>query len=239
MKYLLHCIVEQGLEDLGLAEPGQAASGLAGPSFDATAQGICVVAGHGLAVVASREELTEPPSVAKLLAYERVVESIHARQTVLPLRYGCLMESEGEILRLLEERREEYEALLNRLRGMTEIGIRLLGPAHAAAQPSLAPLPGAAYLASLRQRYNVSDTLMPEEAEAVGRIADLLADQFAEQRCEVSSSSQGRLVSLAFLTPKTRVEEFRQKAREISPPSGAKLLLSGPWPPYSFVASAG
>ena len=27
-------------------------------------------------------------------------------------------------------------------------------------------------------------------------------------------------------------------ARKISAPHGVKLLLSGPWPPYNFVASA-
>jgi hypothetical protein len=149
------------------------------------------------------------------------------------------MESEGEILRLLEERHEEYEALLIRLRGMTEMGIRLLWPAHAAALPRFAPSPGATYLASLRQRYNAGDTLAPEEAEVADRVTVLLANQFIGQRREACSSSQGRLVSLAFLTPKARVDEFRQKARAISPPQDAKLLLSGPWPPYSFVTSAG
>jgi hypothetical protein len=220
MTYLLHCIVEQGLE-----EPG------------AQSQGISLVAGHGLAAVVSQDELDEPPTVARLLAYERVVESIHTRQTVLPLRYGCRMESEAEILRLLEERRQEYEALLKRLRGMTEMGIRLLWSARVHPQPAAAASPGAAYLASLRQRYEVGGTLMPEEVETSSRIAGLLADLFAEQRSEVSSSPQGRLLSLAFLTPRVRVEEFRGKAREITPPGGAKLLLSGPWPPYSFVSS--
>jgi hypothetical protein len=228
MKYLLHCIVEPGLAEAGLGEP----------TFDAQSLRICVVTGHGLAAVVSREEQGAAPSVAKLLAYEQVVEGIHARQTVLPLRYGCLMENEGEILRLLEERREEYEALLNRLRGMTEMGIRLLWPAHAAALLHPAPSPGAAYMASLRQRYNTGDTLAPEEDELADRISALLANRFTGQRREVSSSSRGRLVSLAFLTPKSRVEEFRKLAREITPPSGAKLLLSGPWAPYNFVASA-
>jgi len=56
----------------------------------------------------------EPPTVARLLAFERVVESIHARQTALPLRYGCRMESEAEILRLLEERRESTRRSIER-----------------------------------------------------------------------------------------------------------------------------
>jgi hypothetical protein len=227
MSYLLHCIVEQG-------SPGP---DWPDPFFDLPGQGISVVAGHGLAAVVSREERTAPPSVAALLAYEQVVESLHARQTVLPLRYGCRMESKGEILRLLEARGEEYEALLCRLRGMTEMGIRLLLPARPAALPS--PSPGAAYLASLRQRYDAIGSLTAEETGLAGRIATLLADRFTAQRREVSSSSQGRLVSLAFLTPKTQVEEFRRKAREIAQPGGTKLLLSGPWPPCSFVDPAG
>jgi hypothetical protein len=220
MTFLLHCIVEQGLE-----EPA------------AQSQGISLVGGRGLAAVVSRDEWDEPPTVVRLLAFERVVESFHARQTVLPLRYGCRMESEAGILRLLEERREEYEALIERLRGMTEMGIRLLWPARAYPQPIAAATPGAAYLASLRQRYEVGGTLMPEEVEAAQRIASLLGDLFAEQLEEVSSPPQGRLLSLAFLTPRARVDEFRGKAREITPPGGAKFLLSGPWPPYSFVSS--
>ena len=60
---------------------------------------------------------SSPPSVSSLLAYERVVEAIHARQAVIPLRYGCVMESESAVIRLLEDHRQEYEALLARLLG--------------------------------------------------------------------------------------------------------------------------
>ena len=50
------------------------------------------------------------------------------RQAVIPLRYGCVMESESAVIRLLEDHRQEYEALLARLTGMTEMGIRVLRP---------------------------------------------------------------------------------------------------------------
>lgn len=222
MKYLLYCIFQQDLDE-PLPEPG-----------------MCVVAGHGLAAVVSRVEVANlVPSVSSLLAYERVVEAIYTRQTVIPLRYGCLMESEGEIVRLLEDRRQEYEALLGRLRGMTEMGIRVLWPASAGVLPDVPSSPGAAYLASLRNRYNSPNALAPEEAQLADQIMGLLSGCSTEQRREVSSSSKGRLVSLYFLTPKTYAEQFRQKARQIYAPSGAKLLLSGPWPPYNFVAPSG
>jgi hypothetical protein len=190
------------------------------------------------AVVSEVEEPTAAPSVASLLEYERVVESIHARQTVIPLRYGCLMDSEEQVVQLLEDHCREYEALLDRLRGMTEMGIRLLWPASAALPPSLAQSPGAAYLTALRNRYGSQDTPAADEVLLADRIVALLASWSTEQHREVSLSQQGRLLSLYFLTPKSAAEEFRGKVREITTPCGVKLLLSGPWPPYNFVASA-
>jgi hypothetical protein len=221
MKYLLYGIVQRDL---------------AGSSPD---PGICLLAAHGLAAAVSAvQAMGLPSSVSSLLAYERVVEAIHARQAVIPLRYGCVMESESAVMRLLEDHRQEYQALLSRLLGMTEMGIRILWPARLGVMPDFPPSPGAAYLMSLRTRYNSANALAPEESQLADRIMSLLSGCSTEQRREVSPSSHGRLVSLYFLTPKTWAEQFREKARQIDPPSGAKLLLSGPWPPYNFVASA-
>lgn len=222
MKYLLYGILQQDLSGY-YAEPGTH-----------------LLTAHGLAAAVSAvEEMHAPPSLSSLLAYERVVEAMHARRTVIPLRYGCVMEGESAVIRHLEDHRQEYEALLARLLGMTEMGIRVLWPARAGGLSAFPSSPGAAYLASLRDRYHSADVLAPEEAQLTDQIVNFLSGCSTEQRREVSSSSRGRLVSLYFLAPKTYAKQFRQKARQICPPSGPKLLLSGPWPPYNFVASAG
>jgi hypothetical protein len=148
------------------------------------------------------------------------------------------MESEEQIVQLLEDHRREYEVLLGQLRGMTEMGIRLLWPPSAVPLLSLPHSPGAVYLASLRNRYNSQVTPAPERVLLADRIVTLLAGWSTEQRREVSSSHQGRLLSLYFLMPKSGADEFRKRVRKISTPLGVKLLLSGPWPPYNFVASA-
>lgn len=198
-------------------------------------RGIRLLTAHGLAAAVSAvEEMSSAPSVGSLLAYERVVEAIHARQAVIPLRYGCVMESESAVIRLLENHRPEYETLLARLRGMAEMGIRVLSPARAAVLPAFPSSPGAAYLTSLRKRYNSATALGPEEVQLADRIAALFSGCSTEQRREVSLSSQGRLVSLYFLVPKTCVEQFRQRDRQICLPGAAKVLWSGPWPPYNF-----
>ena len=43
------------------------------------------------------------------------------------------------------------------------------------------------------------------------------------------------LVSLYFLVPKQSVERFRRMFRRICRGQSAKLLMTGPWPPYNFV----
>jgi hypothetical protein len=220
MKHLLYCIVQQDLD----APPPQ--------------PGMCVVTAHGLAAVVSPvEENVLAPSVSSVLAFEKIVEAMHARQAVIPLRYGCLMQSEPAIIRLLRDHRQEYQALLVRLRGMTEMGIRVLCPAHPEALPESPLSPGAAYLSSLRNRYGSGSSLAPEEAQLADGITGLLSGYCLEQRREISPAGQGRLLSLYFLTPKTGVERFRDQARQIRLPDGTKLLLSGPWPPYNFAMS--
>jgi hypothetical protein len=217
MKYLLYGIVR--------ADP---VAGCPGPD-------LCVVEARGLAAVVSEvEESDSAPGVSALLAYARAVEAIHARQAIVPLQYGCVMESEAAVLRLLEERGPEYAALLERLEGLTEMGIRVLRPAGAAIPARPARSPEAAYLESLRNRYR-STALAADEAQVADQMVERLGGWCIEQRREVSSSPQGRLVSLYFLMAKTGVEKFREEARQIAPPGGAKVLVSGPWPPYNFV----
>lgn len=217
MKYLLYGIVR--------ADPVQ---GCPGP-------GLRLVAARGVAAVVSEaKESDGAPGVRALLAYARAVEAIHARQAIVPLQYGCVMEGEAAVMRLLEEHGPEYAALLDRLEGLTEMGIRVLWPAGAAIPPRPPSSPGAAYLDSLRHRYR-STTLAADEAQLANQIADRLGGGCIEQRREVSSSPQGCLVSLYFLMPKNGVERFREQARQIAPAGGAKVLVSGPWPPYNFV----
>jgi hypothetical protein len=223
MKHLLYCIVEQGLEQ-PLADPE-----------------MCVVAGAGLAAVARPiEESSAAPSIFTLLAFAKAVEKIHAGQTVIPLRYGCALDSKAAISGLLADRRQEYEALLDRLRGMAEMGIRVLcadGVGFGPQFPAASPLsPGGAYLEALRNRYHSETSLAPQENQLADRIGDLLSGCFTEQRRERARAAQGRLLSLYFLTPKTDVEHFQNKVRKIVAPEGVELLFSGPWPPYNFAS---
>ena len=47
-----------------------------------------------------------------VLAYESVVESFFSRRTIIPMRYGCTVRDRSELAAVLDEHREEYDALL-------------------------------------------------------------------------------------------------------------------------------
>jgi len=225
MKCLLHCVFRETGEGLPESCGGE----------------VFVVTGHGLAGAASPAgEGDTVPSVSRLVAYQRVIEAFHARRTVIPMRYGCLLESEPAILRLLEEHRQEYEALLAQLEGMAEMGIRILwngGPRPVPREEEEIPsTPGAAYLARLRKRHPPGDALEAEDGRLAERIAGSLGGCHSRLRAEASNAAGGRLLSLYFLTPRTSVADFRDRVRRIHLPKGARLLLSGPWPPYNFVS---
>ena len=49
------------------------------------------------------------------------------------------------------------------------------------------------------------------------------------------SSIVNRFPSLYFLIPRESIDAFRQAFRQLSKTDSARLLLSGPWPPYNFV----
>jgi hypothetical protein len=99
------------------------------------------------------------------------------------------MESEEQIVRLLDDHRQEYEAMFVQLRGMTEMGLRLLLPERPAPLPSLPQSPVAAYLASLRTRHSAEAVLAPEETLLANQIAAQLVGWSAGQRRAVTSSS--------------------------------------------------
>jgi hypothetical protein len=213
---------------------------------------VLVVSGAGLsAAVSALADCDLAPEVSRLITYEQVVEWFHRRQTVIPLRYGCLFEERSQIVRLLEERSGEYRWLLGELDGLVEMGIRVLVRSAGTQETSkaLAPnpqpakhcvSPGRAYLLSRNGHY-----ASLEEGEATLNtiakiIRDRLSGQFVRSREERTAlSERASLFSLHFLVPQPSVESFSRTVRNFEETLPGKLLLSGPWPPYNFVGRHG
>ncbi len=115
MTYLIYCIFNT---------PGyQGTTTLSGVDD----QPVIQVSSNGLVAAVSRITRENLKSdIPLIMAYKKVIDSFHRERTVIPMRYGCMMEEKKQVAQLLEKNRIQYEALLKKLDGCVEMGIRVL-----------------------------------------------------------------------------------------------------------------
>ena len=215
------------------------------------------VAHRGLSVALSEIGLADlDPDIPRVRAYERVVLSYHRRGAVVPMRYGCVVEQESQAIRLLEEHGLHYEALLQELDGCVEMGLRVLLPSGPwamvipggpeAGREVAGPCPpdpaaaadrlGLTYLTARKAHYASQDRWTTEYRQAAERCREQFTGMYVKCTTE-PPSPRLPLLSLYFLVPRPMVESFRQAFRQLTESESARLLLSGPWPPYNFVTA--
>ena len=253
-------------------------------------QPVVQVSNNGLVAAVSRitrEDLK--PDVSLIMDYKKVVDSFHREQTIIPMRYGCLLKEKKQVAQLLEKNRTQYEALLKKLDGCVEMGIRVLiddcrltprlNPQRGSATAEIergeienlknsklensdpqsatesfkiqnpkSKILGRAYLTSRKAHYEQEDKLGKETDTIIEQYRNAFSGLYIKFKAEhpsidnlkfsiVNHQSQtpNPLVSLYFLVPRQSVERFRRVFRRICREQSAKVLLSGPWPPYNFV----
>ena len=229
-----------------------------------------VSSGRLCAATSSIADAPLVPTLDRIQAYARVVEAYFADRSVIPMRFGSILESRDQVCRFLEERAAVFEAQLRELEGCVEMGIRVMaGPSTAgrgeprderrtATRRPAAPGSGRAYLEARAKHLPPDEGPVERYRRALqGLFTRLEVELPAPLRLSVGADGKLRLeagvgaeqlvaagagpqaaVSLAFLVPKDRVEAFRSVFERLGGEATGSRL-SGPWPPYSFVAKRG
>lgn len=225
MTYLVYCIMRAGQTG------GGPVTGMGGTA-------VSFVTAHGLSAAVSEFAAgVSAPPVADLLAYGRVVDELHGRQAVIPLRYGCFLEGVPAILRVLEERKLPYDTLLAELDGHVEMGIRILLPGQGAAPaPVVPPVDGSRYLAMRKAHYREQEQEVRHHEDLLHGYIQAFAGLHDQHRTETATRNGAVVLSAYFLILQSRITQFRETFRHVAGRAGAKALLSGPWPPYNFAA---
>jgi hypothetical protein len=200
----------------------------------------CVVSfveGGGLwAAVSDTPSQDGAPPVSDLVVYGRVVEALHRRVTVIPMRYGCFLTGIPELQRLLQEKAHEYKILLKELEGHVEMGIRILLPERAEKPPQRdQPVTGRDYLAVRRAHYGVSEGAFRHHESLVDRYDHAFWGLYSKSRMEADERGGRVVVSLYYLIPENTVGLFKEAFARTTTDDGTKTLVSGPWPPYNYV----
>lgn len=195
--------------------------------------------------------LALPPAVltvAAALAHGRVVEVLHRIGAVIPLRFGCLLHDEAAVAAMLQHRAEEFASMLHTVEGCVEMGLRILRTAH-----SLLPAAegqqeasaagdcgrGTAYLTARRRVYAAVERQHGTAAAITDSLRAQLAGHFVQFRVEAGAlrlRGATPLESAYFLVTRASLGTFRCAFHELARRVELPLLLSGPWPPYNFVA---
>lgn len=213
-----------------------------------------LIEASGLGAAVSRVDSLElTPSVGRALAYAEVVEALHGDRTVLPLRYGCVLGQESDVVELLRAQGGTYAERLRGVDGCVEMGIRVstaergspdkgnCGVKRAGGQGDVyCTFSGIAYLDRRKELYAERVRRAHEAAASVQRLRAALAGLFLRCKTEhcaalgPGSIFHVPLLSLHFLVKREGLPSFRAAVLRIDLTERARLLLSGPWPPYNF-----
>jgi hypothetical protein len=196
--------------------------------------------------------LAAPPS-ADLDAIRRhnlVVEAATTDAiTPLPLRFGQWAADADRLAAPIAERAEDYLRLLGDFAGALEFGLRLLDTGADAADseadgPAPAPAPtgshgpaapGRTHLETVARKLHRRDALSERGEAVAAELRRRLGSLVRRESVAPLPTSHG-LVSIAHLVGRHDFSPYRQTVAAFRGESPElRLLLSGPWPPYSFV----
>lgn len=219
-------------------------------------QPVRTVTGAGLVAVVStvsRAEFGEQPLRQRLedlawleataRAHHEVIEALTA--PLIPLRLATIYRDDGSVAGLLAERHGELAAALDQLTARAEWGVKLLRAGRTAAPAAAEPSgtgPGRSYLRRRRDQLSAQDQARQADAAMARQVHAALREMAAAaqlrpaQAAELTGqdSTTTMLLNATYLVDDAAAARFAAAARQLGQQHGARVELTGPWPPYSF-----
>ncbi len=215
-----------------------------------------LVAGDGTAALVS--EVPDGQTQVgreELLRHAQVLEDALAHGTVLPMRFGVVLDGPDAVRRdLLDAHREELRSQLEQLEGKVEARIRAMyeeeplmrevvqqNPDIRQLRDSMQGQPeDATYYARIELGELVSEAIDHKRRFDAEQILDALMPHALA--VEIADPSHERSVlDASFLVERTRLAEFDQRVEDVAKDrlNRIRVRYTGPLPPHSFVELAG
>jgi hypothetical protein len=184
------------------------------------------------------------------MAHDGVVEHVARRGTVVPMKLFTLFASDARALEHIRRARRRLERLVARVADRQEWGVRLtLDDAQARRRLAAGPrresangVSGTGFLLRKKQAHDAARRIVTEaraEAERIFAELSRRADAARRQTPPADGGERRVLLDAAFLVPVRRAAAFRSAVKALARPldgRSVQLTLTGPWPPYTFVA---
>lgn len=195
-------------------------------------------AGGGLAVWATEHDAPVTASVDAVRTHNDVVSAaMDRRVTPVPLRFGQSAPDRIAAIDRVTEDAAKWLDLLARFAGRAEYGLRVMRDVYVTEQDvrAASSKSGTEYMAALArkqarvaERRSVGERIVGEAEALLGPLAD-------DTRVEYPPTAR-IVATIAHLVAWTDADMYHDAARELQDTlQDAVLVVTGPWPPYSFV----
>jgi Gas vesicle synthesis protein GvpL/GvpF len=177
-------------------------------------------------------------------AHERVLEATMTAATIVPLRLCTIYLSLERVEAFLGEQARELATALAGLRGRTEWGVKVFAPTLEPAERAEAA-GGSEYLARKRDERAAREEAHRRASRCAQDVHERLEREAvracvnAPQRPEAHGRDAEMLLNGAYLVEDERRGAVRDTVDALIDeygPHGFSIELTGPWPPYNFVA---
>jgi hypothetical protein len=194
----------------------------------------------------------------KVLAHERVIRRVFTDHTIIPMKFGTLFETEEGVQAMLAEHYAEFIALLAKLDGKEEWGVKIFAdrerlrgeieqqdPAIKAKSGAIAlKSTGAAYLLQQKLKEQIAarvDQVLADSSQyAYTRLLDLAVEGQVLNllRPELTGRLEEMILHAAFLVQREHTLLFLADAENLkSEHPWWQVECTGPWAPYNFLAA--
>jgi gas vesicle protein GvpL/GvpF len=185
--------------------------------------GVRIVKLAGVCVAVNASAPPEPTLEALCAQHETVVRLAHLFEAVLPVRFHTAL-SRAELVRVVAGHKQTIVEGLEHVRGHAQMSLRLPGVLpRARSEPKASS--GTEYLQAKGGCVTVPPSMRP--------LRDAVAALVADERVDVDP----RLGTvLRHLVARRHVPVYVRRVRAAANErTGARLVITGPWPPFAFV----
>jgi len=186
------------------------------------------------------------------IQYAAVIESLAEPFTVLPMRYGSLVESAGLISKMLERNYHAFRENLQKVENKYEFGLKIFcdpeklkaalkAQSETGTQPSAESLQGIEnsvfreYVTIKLKAHRLEELLLYYVDSVIAQVVEYLTPLDAVSKFK-KLVSEKNIIDAIFLLAKDKKDKLIQSVEYLQNQyPDLNFVLTGPWPPYNFV----
>ncbi len=189
------------------------------------------------AVIVSELLPSRPLTQQAIVEHARVISDCFRTMTVLPFRFGTIFESDEALRRAVRANRKAFLESLARLRGKSEMHVKIVVKDGAIEEAMQSFLPASAgnILRKLRDRAS-RERERQTKARALSMQVHKLFCPLEEDVVCKRMDSGNMLIDFAHLIDTNTVAKYQNRYSAATRHfKDCQVTISGPWPPYHFM----